>query len=94
MKLNVIIVYDKSEENILMCKRAKEPYKGLYNLVGGKMEENEDDLASAYRELFEETGICNNDISLKHLMTFCYPISELELQVYVGKLVKEVTLIE
>ena len=34
-KLNVIIVYDKNEENILMCKRSKEPYKGLFNLVGG-----------------------------------------------------------
>ena len=40
-KLNVIIVFDKDEENILMCKRSKEPYKGLFNLVGGKVEENE-----------------------------------------------------
>ena len=35
-KLNVILVYNKSENKILMCKRAKEPYKGKYNLVGGK----------------------------------------------------------
>ena len=40
-KLNVILVYNKSEDKILMCKRAKEPYKGKYNLVGGKVEKNE-----------------------------------------------------
>ena len=40
-KLNVILVYNKSEDKILMCKRAKEPYKGKYNLVGGKVEPNE-----------------------------------------------------
>ena len=60
-KLNVIIMYDKNEEKILMCKRAKEPYKGLFNLVGGKVEPNEDELFSAYRELEEETGITKND---------------------------------
>ena len=35
-KLNVIIVYDKDESKILMCKREKEPYKGMFNLVGGE----------------------------------------------------------
>jgi len=94
MKMNVIMVYDANEENLLMCKRAKNPYKGLYNLVGGKVEENEDDLTSAYRELFEETGISNNDISLRHLMTFYYALSNAELLVYVGKLTKDVTLVE
>jgi len=94
MKMNVIMVYDANEENLLMCKRAKNPYKGLYSLVGGKVEENEDDLTSAYRELFEETGISNNDISLRHLMTFYYALSNAELLVYVGKLTKDVTLVE
>ena len=48
-KLNVVIIYDKDEEKILMCKRAKEPYKGKYNLVGGKVEQGEDELHAAYR---------------------------------------------
>ena len=52
-KLNVIIVYDKQEKNVLMCKREKEPYKGMFNLVGGKVEESEDELCAAYRELEE-----------------------------------------
>ena len=56
-KLNVILVYDKNEKNILMCKREKEPYKGKYNLVGGKVEPGENELEAAYRELEEETAI-------------------------------------
>ena len=93
-KLNVILVFDKQEKNVLMCKRAKEPYKGLYNLVGGKVEENEDEESAAYRELYEETGITKNDIKLTNLMNFNYKISDFELEVYTGKLNKEVTLIE
>lgn len=29
-KFNVVIIYDRNEEKVLMCKRAKEPYKGKY----------------------------------------------------------------
>lgn len=93
-KLNVIIMYDKDEKNILMCKRTKEPYKGKFNLVGGKVEENEDELFAAYRELEEETGITRNDTTLTHLMNFEYKISDIELEVYAGKLNKDVELIE
>ena len=32
-----------------MCKRTKEPYKGMYNLVGGKIEKENDSLNAAYR---------------------------------------------
>lgn len=94
MKMNVIIVYDSNEENILMCLRSKNPYKGLYNLVGGKVEKGEEDIEGAYRELEEETGIKKADIILTHLMDFEYHISNLELQVYVGKLNKDVILHE
>lgn len=91
-KLNVIIVYNKEESKILMCKRAKEPYKGKYNLVGGKVEQGENELHAAYRELQEETGITKQDIQLTHLMNFQYNMSDIELEVYVGKLNKEVEL--
>ena len=37
-KMNVIVVFDNKLENTLMCKRTKEPYMGMYNLVGGKIE--------------------------------------------------------
>lgn len=93
-KLNVILVYNETEDKILMCKRAKEPYKGKYNLVGGKVEQNEDELHAAYRELQEETGITNNDIKLAHVMNFQYKITGIELELYAGKLNKDVSLTE
>ena len=94
MKMNVIVVYNKKEDKILMCLRKKEPYKGLYNLVGGKVEKDETGLESAYRELEEESGITKEDIILTHLMTFNYQMSNIELQVYTGKLNKEVKIVE
>ena len=93
-KMNVIIVYNKDEDKILMCKRKKEPYKGKFNLVGGKVEENEDELHAAYRELEEESGITSNDISLSSLMNLQYKVSDMELEVYVGRLNKDVEVIE
>ncbi len=91
---NIIMVYNFSLDKILMCFRSKDPYKGLYNLVGGKIEKGEDCLFSAYRELFEETGISSDDICLKHLMDFNYPLSQCEVKVYAGKLLRDVKLIE
>lgn len=93
-KLNVIVVYNKEENKILMCKREKEPYKGKFNLVGGKVEKDENELIAAYRELQEETGIMNSDIALTHIMNFQYEFLDMELEVYAGKLNKDVALIE
>ena len=87
-KLNLILVFNKEETKILMCKREKEPYKGQYNLVGGKVEENEDELDAAYRELQEETGITNKDILLTNIMNFQYKVLDKELEIYMGKLNK------
>lgn len=91
---NLILVYDEKEENILMCKRAKEPYKGKYNLVGGKVNPGENKLDAAYRELMEETGINYSDIDLTYILNFQYPMSDMELEVYAGKLNKDVNLVE
>lgn len=93
-KLNVVLVYNKNENKILMCKREKEPYMGKYNLVGGKVEPGENELSAAYRELEEETGITKQDIKLTNLMNFEYKILGMELELYVGKLNKEINLVE
>lgn len=93
-KTNLIIVYNKENDKILMCKREKEPYKGKLNLVGGKVEKDENELEAAYRELNEETGITNQDIQLIRLMNLQYELSDIELEVYVGKLNKDVELVE
>ena len=91
---NLILVYDKNEENILMCKRAKEPYMGKYNLVGGKINPGENKMDAAYRELNEETGISKSDINLTYILNFEYPMNGTALEVYAGKLNKNVKLVE
>ena len=93
-KYNVIVVFDKNMKNTLMCKRAKEPYLGMYNLVGGKIEKENDGLNEAYRELFEETNIRKDDINLMHFMNIEYRTMNKLLEVYYGTLNKEVKLIE
>lgn len=93
-KYNVILVYNKNGDKILFCKREKEPYKGKYNLVGGKVEPGEESLDSAYRELFEETGIGRDNIVLSHLMDIDYNMSGYILEVFAGKLKEDVFLIE
>ena len=93
-KLNLIVVFNKETSKALFCIRAKEPYKGLYNFVGGKVEENETDEEAAYRELHEETGISRNDIELDHFMDLNYYKYENNIQVFYGILNKEVLLVE
>lgn len=93
-KMNVIVVFDKKFENILMCKRTKEPYMGMYNLVGGKIEKENDGLNEAYRELEEETNIKKSDVDLIHFMNLTYTKWDKELEVYYGILKNEVELIE
>ena len=93
-KLNLIVVFSKNLDNVLFCIRAKEPYKGLYNFVGGKVEKGETNDDAAYRELFEETGISCDDIKLDHFMDLNYFRYENNIQVYYGILKNNVTLVE
>ena len=87
---NAIVVFCENADKVLMCKRRRNPYKGLLNFVGGKIEKDENGLDAAYRELEEETTISRNDIVLSHLMDFTYYFGNCYLEVYVGKLNKAV----
>ena len=93
-KYNVIVIFNKDLTQTLMCKRTKEPYMGMYNLVGGKIEKENDGLNEAYRELEEETNIKKKDIDLIHFMNLTYTKWNKELEVYYGILKNEVELIE
>ena len=91
--LNVAWVFCRDCKAVLMCKRHKNPYLGLYNLLGGKVDPGEGSLDAAYRELDEESGITPTDLTKKlhHLMDFTYYSSEIypedvRVEVYVGKL--------
>lgn len=88
---NLIAVFSPQGDRMLMCKRVKEPYYNLLNFVGGKIEPNESGEAAAYRELFEETAITRDDISLIHLMDFSYPLDPCYVEVYAGQLKSEVS---
>ncbi|MDQ0175529.1 NUDIX hydrolase [Bacillus chungangensis] len=83
---NVLMIYSKDMDRLLMCKRLKNPYKGLSNLVGGKIESGETGIEAAYRELFEETNISRENVTLYHLMDFKYYMQHCYVEVYVGKL--------
>lgn len=93
-KYNIIVIFNKEMTKTLMCKRTKEPYKGMYNLVGGKIEKENDGLNEAYRELEEETNIQKENIELIHFMNFEYIKFNKYIEVYYGVLNNVVMLIE
>ena len=88
------MVLNKEETHVLMCYRLKNPYKGLYNLPGGKIDDGENHLESAYRELFEETGISRNDVELKEYIDFTWHPVNMSMDVTFGVLNKDVVLVE
>lgn len=85
-KYNCIVVLNEDRAKLLFCKRTKKPFKGRYNFVGGKIEDDEDSMSAAYTELYEETGILSNEIQLFHFMDITYYYQEFVLELYVGRL--------
>ncbi len=63
-RYNVIAVYDPAEKNLLMCRRAKEPYKGMLNFAGGKIEPSETSDAARF------AGECNIDHILRQVDSY------------------------
>lgn len=80
------MLFDRSGDRILLCERIKNPYLGLKNLPGGKIEVGEDGSSAAYREMEEETGFSKEDVQLQHLMDFRYYFQNCYVEVYVGQL--------
>ena len=67
----VLIRKIPSGNQILLIKRAKDPFQGKYALPGGFVDINEDLERAAARELSEETGI--KKIHLTQIHTFSDP---------------------
>ena len=88
---NLIVVYNEKADHLLMCRRSKDPYRGLLNFVGGKIEAGEDGMDAAYRELREETSICKEQIVLTHVMDLTYFLDGIQLEVYAGRLIEPVS---
>ena len=91
---NCIVVFNPAKDAVLFCKRQKNPYKGLFNFVGGKVDPGEESEQAAYRELQEETGITRKQIRLYRLMDIRYYHQGFDLELYVGKLEEDFPLKE
>jgi len=63
----------KKENSILLVRKSRGPYKGLFDFPGGRKEEGESDEEALVRELKEETGIV--PIRWMFLDTFVYECS-------------------
>ena len=83
---NLIVVFSPDRERVLLCRRKKNPYLGMYNFVGGHIEPGETGEYAAYRELVEETAIGRDLISLRHLMDFTYYNQNCYVEVWCGRL--------
>jgi 8-oxo-dGTP diphosphatase len=55
--LNYTLCFLQKENDVLMLLRAKEPNKGKWNGVGGKIEHDETPYEGCTREVLEETGL-------------------------------------
>ncbi|MDL2296304.1 NUDIX domain-containing protein [Lachnospiraceae bacterium OttesenSCG-928-E19] len=94
MRLNLVPIFNQDFTQVLMCIRAKDPFKGMYNFVGGKVDGDESDILAAYRELSRDAGIAPGDVQLYHFMNMYFAVDDYELIVFVGKLSHDKELIE
>jgi 8-oxo-dGTP diphosphatase len=62
---HTVDVFIEKNDKIVICVRGQEPFKGLLELPGGHIEENETVEETAIREAKEETGL---DVKLKEIM--------------------------
>lgn len=92
--MNCSVVFNKTKDAVLFCKRMNDPYEGCLNFVGGKVEQGESSIDAAYRELQEETGITPKQIQLYHFMDITYYHQGFVLEMYTGILEDEVKLHE
>lgn len=63
-------------EEVLLVKRKKEPYKGQWSIPGGKQRLGETVTQTAHRELMEETGVEVNELTLIDVIDIIVPDEE------------------
>ncbi|MBO4623200.1 MAG: NUDIX domain-containing protein [Bacilli bacterium] len=68
----VTLCFVKVDNKILMINRNKYPFMGMWNAVGGHVEEGEDVLAGAIREIKEEGNLEVKDAKLVSISTWNY----------------------
>jgi 8-oxo-dGTP diphosphatase len=67
-----------SDGQIVLIKKARGPYQGLWDLPGGSIEEGESPEQALIREVAEETGLDLSKVSVRsfHLKTTVYTASD------------------
>lgn len=83
----VTLCFVKKENQILMINRNKPPFMGMWNALGGHLENNETALQCALREIYEESNIKLTKATLISISTWNY--DDDEIYVYVSELPKE-----
>ena len=72
-KYVLVLLFNEDMSKILLMKRKKNPYTGLYNGIGGKVENEENVFECCLRETIEEINVTLTNP--KHLVTCTYPES-------------------
>jgi 8-oxo-dGTP diphosphatase len=83
---NLVVILSEDKSKVLLCRRIKDPYLGKSNFIGGHIEPGESGEDAAYRELFEETSITRELVTLKHMMDFTYYNQGCYVEVWCGRL--------
>ncbi len=74
----VAFIFNPNDE-LLVCKRAKEPYKGTYDLPGGFVDMDETSEQAIKREVFEELNLSVNFLTYLFSKPNVYPYSGFEV---------------
>ena len=64
----LIVVFNKAQDEVLMIKRTKEPFYGIWGFIGGKLNFDQYIFECAADELKQETGL-EADLELKGLFS-------------------------
>jgi len=94
LAVGIWTVNSNNELLITLRDKAKKEWPSLWENTAGSVLKGETSLQGAVRELFEETGISRDDITLKHLMDFTYYNQGCYVEVWCGRLTREVTVID
>lgn len=70
MHIPYTICFVQQDQKVLMIHRTKEPNKGKWNGVGGKIEPGEPPMEACRREIREETGLRVKNLTFRGVATF------------------------
>lgn len=80
----VTLCFVKKDNKILMINRNKPPFMGMWNALGGHLEDNETPKECAIREIYEESNVKVDNAELISISTWNY--DDDEIYVYVSSL--------